>query len=163
MIFEGIDSDYDVKCVYCGEDILHGDDCFVDEDGELTLCSSCAEECGTEFEDEILALSLYLDVPLCDITEASYNHYENDRSYDVGNEEYSVINDDIIDEVWEEYIRQCVDDYMTMSDNIRQYFDYERYADDVRISDGYGSLSPYDGNDDEQIYNDEYYHIFRMN
>ena len=49
-----------------------------------------------------------------------------------------------------------------MPQNLRSYFDHEAYTKDMAM-DGYGQMSGYDGNDNEVVIGDKYWHVFRLN
>lgn len=145
-------------CIMCGEPIYEGNKCSMDETGEYFLCEDCTDD---YVDDPIIALSIYLNVPVFDINEAKYDYY-GAPLYTVGREEYAVISDDDIDDVFKAYARDYIDDCITIPNDIRPYFDEDKFIDDMRM-DGYGIMASYDGDDNEQEYNDTLYHILRMN
>lgn len=108
--------------------------------------------------EKLLALSLFLEILIDDISESSYD----DCIFDAGgNREYLVCTDEEADQKWDEsldsYLEQCI--FPELPDNIVMYFDCDSWKRDARMMDGRGhSLSHYDGNEDEfsTIENEEY-------
>ena len=89
------------------------------------------------------------------------NDYDNIYSY--GREEYIVATDEEADEIENEYLDNYIEECLEIPDNIRPYFDEEKWKDDARI-DGRGHIiSTYDGCEDEEDVNGTTYYIYRMN
>ena len=89
------------------------------------------------------------------------NDYDNTYSY--GREEYIVATDEEADEIEDEYLDNYIEECLDIPDNIRPYFDEEKWKDDARM-DGRGHIiSTYDGNENEEKVNGTWYYIYRMN
>jgi len=51
-----------------------------------------------------------------------------------------------------------------MEEQLENFIDKDGFIEDVISSDGRGqTISSYDGEEGEVVYNDEYYYIYRMN
>lgn len=87
----------------------------------------------------------------------------DDFTVDFGSKVYRFIHDDSIEGIHREEIKELVDDcYLSrdIPDIAKQYFDYDSFACDCRISDGYGHrFASYDG---EEIEVGDW-HVFRTN
>jgi len=110
--------------------------------------------------EKILALAKFLEIEIEDIEEV----YENTYKADGG--EYMVLDDSeantAFHESVENYIDECV--LSEMPENLRYYFDNEKFERDVLLGDGRGpSLSSYDGAENEEQINGTYYFIYRTN
>jgi len=115
----------------------------------------------TTEELKLQALATFLE---CDIEELNTSSY-NDCLIEYGNEEYLVCTDSEADDLWEEdldnYLEECV--YPGLPDNLKNYFDDEKWKNDARF-DGRGhSLNRYDGNEEEVQINGETFYIYRQN
>lgn len=91
-------------------------------------------------------------------------HDGDDFTCEVEGKEYRFIHEDAIERIHRDEIEQFVDDcYLggkDIPDIVRRYFDYDSFARDCRISDGYGHhFASYDG---EEIEVGDW-HIFRVN
>jgi len=112
-------------------------------------------------DERIAALAEYLSISIDDISQSKYD----ECTFDADGGEYMVLTDDEANEKWEEsldnYLEECI--YPTLPDNMRNYFDDEKWKRDARF-DGRGhSLSYYDGNEVGVEINDTWYYIFRTN
>ncbi len=112
-------------------------------------------------DDKIIALAKYLDITpeeaQEDITE------ERDNRYNYAGNDYLVCTDEEANEEAREQCEQYVDDCMDIPDNVRPYFDMDRYTEDVICSDGRGHLlNRYDGEEGEENINDVWYFIYRQ-
>lgn len=79
--------------------------------------------------------------------------------------EYYVYTDEEADAAWDEYLEQFIDDVILpdVPQHSYMYFDREAWKRDARM-DGRGhSLSGYDGCENEQMYQGEWYYIYRQN
>jgi len=77
--------------------------------------------------------------------------------------EYAVMTDSEADKAWDEALDSYIDECLDIPENVRHYFDEEKWKDDARI-DGRGhSLNHYDGGEDEANINDVDYYIYRRN
>ena len=87
----------------------------------------------------------------------------NDFTCEIDGREFRFIHEDAIERIHREEIEYFVDDcYLggkEIPDVIRRYFDYDSFARDCRISDGYGHhFAQYDGNELEA----DGWYIFRV-
>jgi hypothetical protein len=113
-----------------------------------------------EADDKIKALAEHLEID--DVSEIET---DNGTNYEYGSQEFLVLTDEEADEEWERqldnYLDECI--YPELPDNIRNYFDDEKWKDDARF-DGRGhSISSYDGEENEQKINGTDYYIYRLN
>ena len=77
--------------------------------------------------------------------------------------EYAVMTDSEADKAWDEALDSYIDECLDIPENVRHYFDEEKWKDDARI-DGRGhSLNHYDGGEEEANINDVDYYIYRRN
>jgi len=95
-----------------------------------------------------------------DFTVCSYDY--NIIEYAGG--EYLVVDEATANQLWDKslqsYLDECV--YPELPENIRYYFDDEKWKLDAQM-DGRGhSLSTYDGSEDNAMVNDEAFCIFRV-
>lgn len=89
------------------------------------------------------------------------NEYDNTYSY--YSEEYIVATDEEADEIADEYLDNYIDECLEIPDNIRPYFDEEKWKNDARM-DGRGHIiSTYDGCEDYEDVNGTTYYIYRTN
>lgn len=95
-------------------------------------------------------------------------HDGDDFTVKFGRKEYRIIHEDAIESIHREEIETLVDDCHDLDKvrremgNLGQYmrFDYDAFARDARIGDGYGNhFASYDGKEIEV----EDWHIFRTN
>lgn len=112
-----------------------------------------------DFDDEIIALAIHLDLTAKKINEIGIC---NDI-YDYGNQTYFVGDDDAADSAWDEYLDSYIDDCLEIPEQLRFYFDDEKWKNDAKI-DGRGhSLSSYDGREYSEEVNGIDYYIYRQN
>jgi hypothetical protein len=109
-------------------------------------------------ENKIKALAQHLSIDPSEIVETSY-------CFEADGGEYLVLTDDEADEKWEEsldyYIEECI--LPELPDNLRNYFDDEKWKRDAKY-DGRGySLSSYDGEEIEINIDGEWFYIYRIN
>jgi hypothetical protein len=119
----------------------------------------------TGYEPTQLALAAFLECEPEDLSEERYKHYDAMTIYSLGSKEYAIGTDDEADTAWEaaldSYLEECV--YPELPDSMKNYFDDDAWKRDARF-DGRGhSLSPYDGNEDEQEHDGETFIIYRLN
>ena len=98
------------------------------------------------------------------LMEHTKEEYEECKSY-YEDKDYLVLTDDEANEAWEEslnnYLEECV--LAELPDNIRNYFDDEKWITDAKY-DGRGHiLSPYNGEETEININKETFYIYRCN
>ena len=89
--------------------------------------------------------------------------WDEDDEFDIGQYRLAVLTDSEADIEWdqslESHLEECI--YPELPENMRFYFDDEKWKKDARM-DGRGhSLSCYDGNEFEQSVNNESYYIYR--
>ena len=78
------------------------------------------------------------------------------------NAEYLVLTDSEADEEEDERLDNFIDECLEIPDNIRPYFDEEKWKRDARM-DGRGHIiSSYDGCEYEEKVNDTWYYIYRV-
>ncbi len=87
----------------------------------------------------------------------------NDFTVETEEGEYRFIKEDAIERIHREEIESVVDDCYLSDKNIpemiKRYFDYDSFARDCRLSDGYGHhFSSYDGSEE----NNGTYFMFRV-
>ena len=117
-----------------------------------------------DFSEEVQALAQFLNCELDEITEEGSNWFGNADVFSYGNAEYAVISENDIEHVFHEYAEDMIDEVVLpeLPERYRSYFDYERFERDMSY-DGYGQMSSYDGEDNEEKIGDTYYHIIRLN
>lgn len=95
--------------------------------------------------------------------ELNYDFYGGNY-YKYNDEEYVVIHNDHIESIFHDYAENLIDEVVLcdLPEKYQAYFDYDKFIHDMSF-DGYGQMASYDGEDNEQIYNGDYYHILRMN
>lgn len=95
----------------------------------------------------------------------AYENARDDNDFTVETEEgeYRFIEEDAIERIHREEIEELVDEcYLSdknIPETIKRYFDYDSFARDCRLSDGYGHhFSSYDGSEE----NNGNYFMFRV-
>lgn len=116
-----------------------------------------------DYKEIISALGIYEDAEEFEL-ELEIAHKGNDFTCEINGNEYRFIHEDSIERIHRDEIEEFVDDcYLSdrnIPDAIKRYFDYDSFARDCRISDGYGHhFAKYDG---EEIEAGDW-HIFRVN
>lgn len=107
-------------------------------------------------------------IALMQLLSCSFDEIEDDSSdntFSAKGGEYLVLTDDEADEAWDESLQNYLDECILpeLPENMRSYFDEEKWKDDARV-DGRGhSLSSYDGDEDEESVDSTDYYIFRIN
>jgi len=90
---------------------------------------------------------------------------DNDFEVDIDGGSYRFIDADDIDEIWTDSLIELLHDCYEVPDNLANYIDYDKWADDCKV-DGMGHhFSGYDGSEYEAC-NDKnviQWHIFRTN
>ena len=112
------------------------------------------------YSPEHLALAEFLECAPDDISEEPYDYYGM-TVFSYGSQEYAVADDDTADSSWDESLESYIDECIIpeLPENMVNYFDNEAWKRDARF-DGRGhSLSPYDGEENEE---GEYF-IYRTN
>jgi hypothetical protein len=117
----------------------------------------------SEFDDKVIALAAHLGCSLesISVVRLSDDTYESDDEPG----EYRVLTDSEADSAFKEYQESYVKDCILPDcpAAIRYYFDTDRYARDVRTSDGRGpSLASCDSEENEEKVGDERYFIYRV-
>lgn len=133
------------------------------EDIQFTLEIEEIDPNDSSFDNCVIALAAHLGCSLESISEVPFS----DDTYESDDEpgEYRVLTDSEADDVFkasvENYIDECI--LPECPEHIRNYFDTERFIQDVRLSDGRGpSLAWYDGAENEECVGDEWYFIYRV-
>lgn len=131
-----------------------------------TLQKSATEFLESEEEDEKIALARFLEVEAKDLDEIEENSYDSYglKTFSYGGNDYAVGNDSDCDDAWDQaldsYIEECLLPEIK-DDNLRNYFDFEKWKRDARY-DGRGhSLSSYDGNENEEEVDGTIYYIYK--
>jgi len=109
---------------------------------------------------KVKALSEHLECDPDDITESGGNYFE------AHGRTYLVVDDDEADELWDEDLDNYIDDCLEIPENMKNYFDRDKFKHDAKV-DGRGhSLGRYDGNENEvEVEHDgvkETYFIYRQ-
>jgi hypothetical protein len=112
-------------------------------------------------DDREQTLARFLDIPEDEVSATPWG----DNNFEADGGEYMVLDDDEADRAAEESCESYVDDCLEIPDNVRPYFDVDRWTKDCILSDGRGHiLSGYDGNEGEEIGPDgEFLFIYRTN
>lgn len=111
---------------------------------------------------------VYRKIALMQLLSCSFDEIEpqgQDNAFSAEGGEYLVLTDGEADEAWDEslqnYLDECI--FPELPENMRSYFDEEKWKDDAK-DDGRGhSLSSYDGDEDEESVDGTEYYIFRIN
>ena len=109
-----------------------------------------------DYPEKVKALSEWLECDPDDITE------ETDQIFRAHGREYLVVDDDEADELWEQDLDSYIDECLELPDNMKNYFDRDKFKDDAKV-DGRGhSLGRYDGNEwgVEVEYNDDKFRFY---
>tara|TARA_R110000803_G_scaffold198484_2_gene262238 strand:+ start:240 stop:623 length:384 start_codon:yes stop_codon:yes gene_type:complete len=93
---------------------------------------------------------------------------ESDFCWEAGGAEYRIICEDVIEEIHTEEVKDLtIDCYFNGTDlhkNTWIEIDWEKTAENVRKSDGYGNhFSHYDGSEEEFRLDGVWYYVFRVN
>lgn len=91
---------------------------------------------------------------------------ENDFYIDLDGREYRFINADVIDDIHQEEIEELTKDCYDIDFDKLWWLeiDWEKTAENVRQSDGYGNhFATYDGDEQEITINEELYYYFATN
>lgn len=117
---------------------------------------------GGEYEEDICALAVEIDVDPADIDEKYFDHYGM-KILTCGSAEYAVGTDEEADAAWERSLDSYLDDCGVLDsipENLRPYFDRAAWKADAKM-DGRGhALSSYDGHEIEL---DDGFVAFRIN
>ena len=145
------------------------------------------QEILSEYDERVIALAQHLNISLePDFSnvdeEATQEEQEEQRAeaikevtdeldsivetfpnnFKYHNEEYLVLTDSEADEEEDERLDNFIDECLEIPDNIRPYFDEEKWKRDARM-DGRGHIiSSYDGCEYEEKVNDTWYYIYRV-
>jgi hypothetical protein len=90
---------------------------------------------------------------------------EGDNPYNVDGEEYLVLTDDEADSAFRESVESYIDDCILheIPKAYRPYFDADSFIRDVELSDGRGhTLASYDGEENEEKVDGEWFYIYRV-
>lgn len=118
----------------------------------------------SEHDPKVLALAAHLKVSPDTISECSHgdNQYESDAEPG----EYLVLTDSEADDAFKQSVESHVDDCVLgqIPEQYRSYFDTDRFVRDVEMGDGRGpTLAAYDGDEQEEQIDGEWYYIYRVN
>jgi hypothetical protein len=131
------------------------------EDIQFTLEIEEIDPKDSSFDNKTIALAAHLG---CSLESINCNY---DDTYDSDDEpgEYRVLTDSEADDAFKEYQESYIDECILPEcpEHIRDYFDTERFIRDVQLSDGRGpSLASYDGDENEEHVNGEWFFIYRL-
>jgi hypothetical protein len=91
-----------------------------------------------------------------------YLEEEDDFEISIDGMEFRFINDLVIEDIHSEMVEEMINDEYRIPDWI--VVDYEKTAEDIRLSDGYGGMfAHYDGEELEGCFGGLTYSIFRIN
>jgi len=139
--------------------IIEDWDNIYDKDGNLR------EELVNLEDEKIIALGQFLDITPTEADEdirKNDNSYSNDCEYLYSGILYLVCTDEEADELWDEDLENYIDDCLEIPENVKPYFDKEKWKEDAR-QDGRGhSLGRYDGCEEEELVNGTYYYIYKQ-
>ncbi len=119
---------------------------------------------------EEIALLVYLhkqgekDLWVYDVRDKGPHFWEG-TLVERGNRQYGVVMDEHVEDIFKNYMQEYIDNVVTpeIPEAYRNYFDEERFIDDVKDNDGMGGMASYDGDDNEVYIGDQLWHIFRVN
>ena len=119
---------------------------------------------SNEYSLKVRALAAHLNVNPATITEPS----DDEQAFECENEpgEWLVLTDSEADDAFDRSLDSYIDDCILheVPEAYRSYFDSAAWKRDVRISDGRGpSLATYDGQENEEKIEGEWFHIYRVN
>jgi len=111
---------------------------------------------------EFISEGLDLDINRDEVKEIEFNlNLENDFMADIDGCEYRIIHQDIIWKTYVEEIKMIAEDYYVIKAPEWLSIDWEQTAKNCFV-DGYGhTFSIYDGSEEECIFGEENYYIFR--
>jgi hypothetical protein len=123
-----------------------------------------ATKSRSKYSAQVRALAAHLKVKPSTISECRFGDNQYESTDEPG--EYLVLTDSEADQVASEqldsYIEECILDQLP--ENLRCYFDNDSFKRDALISDGRGhTISSYDGEENEEKIDGEYYFIYRVN
>jgi hypothetical protein len=102
-------------------------------------------------DGKAIALAKFLGIEPDEVTLYGCHHYEM-TIYETPEGDYAVGTDDEADESWDQSLDSYIDDCIMpeiKDENLKRYFDFEKWKGDARY-DGRGhSLSSYDGDEIE--------------
>lgn len=132
------------------------------DDYEYELPEGCVE---LDYDEDTSRRMLALMISDGEKRSAPDQERYNDKVFSWGNREFLVVTDDEADKLWDEeldnYLDECV--LTELPENVRHYFDREKWKHDARI-DGRGhALNRYDGNEDCVEIDGTDYFIYRQN
>ena len=146
-------------CRICGEVDFVEDDTLDYGNNKIDFNENVyCVDCFDDFEPQQRVLVKYLDCGLEKIEE----HY---GIWKYGKEEYLVLTDEEADEKWDEILDSYIDECLEIPDNMRQYFNEEKWKDDAKMDGRGNAIANYDGNERRERDEDtgEVYYIYRIN
>lgn len=135
------------------------DDCHVSSDDECQLPGGMVF-LHEDFDEayRILAVRMHRDE-----WEYDTSVYDRDHTVKLGNKEWRVLTDSEADTAWDESLDSYIDDCMEIPEQVKPYFDREKFKDDAK-HDGRGhSLNSYDGEEIEVQTDNGTYYLYRQN
>ena len=89
--------------------------------------------------------------------------YDGDEIVKYGNQEYFVLTDREAEEKWDEYLDNYIDECLEIPENLRFYFDDEKWKRDARMDGRAHSLAGYDGHENWVQVDGEDIYFYRTN
>ena len=90
----------------------------------------------------------------------------DEKVFEIGNREYAVLTEEETEEEFNRYMDSYIDECILceLPENLRYYFDSEKFKRDVDMSDGKGpSLASYDGIENAEKIGKTWFNIYRRN
>jgi hypothetical protein len=113
-----------------------------------------------DFSEPETALAIALMLNLC-VNEIEDIEEGSNYRWTVQGVDYLAGNDAEMDEVWNEYLENYIDECLEIPKEMGRYFDREAWKSDARM-DGRGhSLNSYDGGEEEIKVNETYYYMYK--
>jgi hypothetical protein len=137
------------------------DHAIIESDWDDESCPIDFEEWFEEFDEPIKAFALAVHCGLTPTEAAEVNNLSDEGCKWICNgDDYMVLTDDEAAEMEDEYLDSYIDDLLEIPDNIRFYFDDERWKEDAK-QDGRGSvINNWDGSEWELKIGDEWIYIY---
>lgn len=127
----------------------------IDENGEVLPAYA---DIDIDELERRTALARFLNCNINDVEPVRHSETE----FEAEGNEWLVMTETEADDAARESIRSFIDDCLDIPENIRPYFDEDRYIDDVLLADGRGHvLNSWDGSENEESGIDETFFIYR--
>ncbi len=130
-------------------------------DSFASIVEWAEKDCWENASQQEKALSRHLNVPIWEVSECAYGqeYYQAETESGV----YRILTQKEADEAFRESVDEYVDDCLDIPPNIVHYFDVDKYARDIEISDGRGpSLAPYDSIEEEVAVDGVTFFLYRV-